>query len=86
MTSLKTATLVAAELEKAREAARFLFGEKYDARIEPWREFVRSACAKWGCGPLEVVPRLDREGSLPEQPLALFAATVDVVEERRADA
>lgn len=75
------AARIAVELEKAREAARFLFGSKYDERIEPWRVFVRNAAAKWKCSPLAVPPRLQREGAMPEQPLPLFAAVVDVSEE-----
>lgn len=78
---LKRCALLAADLEKARETARFLFGEKYEKRVEPWREFVRKAVKTWECSPLDVPLRLQQADVMPKQPLALYAAVVDVTEE-----
>lgn len=72
---------LAARLEQTRRAARSLLGERYDRHVEPWRVFVRDCCAAWKCNPLQVVPRIQREGNLPDQPLLLIAASVDVAEE-----
>lgn len=72
---------LAVRLEEACKAARTLLGDRYDKNVEPWRVFVRDCCAAWDCNPLQVVPRIQREGNLPEQPLLLIAASVDVAQE-----
>lgn len=82
MADLMQAARIAAQLEDARDSARRLFGADYAARVEPWRELVKSACAAWNCSPVEVPPRLERDGAMPDNPLLLFAAVVDEVEAR----
>lgn len=72
---------LAAQLLDSRETAQRLFGDRYNEVVQPWREFVRAACAKWGCSALHVAARMQREGTLPEKTLLLIAASVDVAEE-----
>jgi hypothetical protein len=72
---------IATELEASRAAARSLLGEKYSAKVAPWRDAVRKLAVNFGCRPIEVPLFLEAEGHLPEHPLLLFAAIVDVVEE-----
>lgn len=81
MTShLQRCAEIAAELESARKLARRLFGAEYEAKVAPWRETVSKLAAAWKCTPLQVPTRLHREGALPDNPLLLFAAVVDVTE------
>ena len=77
------AVRIARMLEDARDAARRLFGEDYEARVRPWRETVTKLAAAWGCRPVEVAPRLEREGAMPANPLLLFAAIVELSEARQ---
>lgn len=74
---------LAARLYDARDTVRRLFAERYEEKVEPWRAVVRELMAEWKCGALQVVPRLERDGNLPDQPLLLIAASVDVAEEVR---
>lgn len=77
------AARLAVKLEDARTAARTLLGHRYEETVEPWRVLVRGLCREWGCKPLQVGARLERDGRMPEQPLLLIAALVDVAEEVR---
>ena len=73
---------LAVRLHDTREFMRRLFGDEYDEKVEPWRRVVRLLCAQWECSPLSVAPHLERAGHLPEHPLLLIAASVDVAEEQ----
>jgi hypothetical protein len=84
MADLLARVRLAVQLDDARAAARLLFGDEYEARIEPWRAFVRERCRAWGCRPLQVVPRLYRDGTLPDQYIALVVASADVAAESKA--
>lgn len=80
-TRLDEAARIAALLELSRDTARRLFGADYEARVQPWRETVTKLARAWSCKPLQVPPRLEREGALPDNPLLLFAAVVDLTEQ-----
>lgn len=80
-TRLDEAARIAALLESARDTARRLFGADYETRVQPWRDTVVKLAKAWGCRPLQVPPRLEREGALPDNPLLLFAAVVDLTEQ-----
>jgi hypothetical protein len=65
-----------------RRTAKALLGDRYEAKVEPWRQLVRGLAAEWKCRALEVPLKLSEAGELPEQPLMLFAAVADVAGER----
>jgi len=79
---LMAALEIANGLEEARKAARSILGDAYDRTVEPMRELVRGLASEWKCKPLQVPLMLRRQGDLPESPLLLLAATLDVTEER----
>ena len=79
--STADAFAIATKIEETRTVAKRLLGDRYDEKAEPWRVLVRALAAEWKCSPLAVVPRLEREGRMPEVPLLLIAASADVVEE-----
>lgn len=66
-----------------RRTAKALLGDRYEAKVEPWRHMVRSLMGEWGCRALEVPLKLSEAGELPEQPLMLFAAVADVALEAK---
>lgn len=74
-------TRVAAMLEDSRTSARRLFGEDYDARVAAWRQAVRACTRIYACRPIEVPTRLESDGKFPTNPMLLFAAVADVIEE-----
>lgn len=80
---LTEAVRIARMLEDARDTARRIFRSDYEARVKPWRETVTKLAAAWGCRPVEVAPRLEREGAMPANPLLLFAAIVELSEARQ---
>lgn len=73
---------IAAEIERARKAAKMLFGDRYDLKVEPWRVVVRGLCVDWNCRPLVAVARMERDGCIPRNPLLLIAAAADVCNEQ----
>lgn len=80
-TDLARCARIAVMLEGARASARRLFGDEYEKRVAPWHQFVRKFATSNSCGPIEVPAHLERVGAMPANPLLLFAAVVDVVEE-----
>lgn len=78
---LREAEAIAAHLEGARRVARKLFGPTYEACVAPWKAHVHDLARAWGCRPIEVPPRLEREKAMPPNPLLLFAAVVELIEE-----
>lgn len=60
--------------------AKRLAGANYQERVKPWCDLVSSLAATWRCKPLEVPLRLERDGAMPEVPLWLFAAVVELTE------
>jgi hypothetical protein len=75
-----SAVRIAAQLEEARDTARRLFGLDYEERVGKWRAKVRECCEVWSCRPIEIPPTLERAGCLPKNPLLLFAAIVEEIE------
>lgn len=84
MADLEMCMKIARELEEARRVARRLFGSEYESKLVPWKATVEKLAKAWGCRPIEVPPRLEREGAMPPNPLLLFAAVVELTEAQRA--
>ena len=77
---------IARRLYEARDAARRIAGDQYLAKVRRWTDIITNAMESWGCGALDVAPRLIHEtkaagGSISAgEMLWLFAATVEVIE------
>lgn len=81
MARIARALEIARQLEDANRAARRLLGANYEEKAEGWREVVRGLMKLWDCSAVQVPPRLEKAGNMPENALLLLAAVVDVVNE-----
>lgn len=84
MADLAKCASIAERLEESRAVVERLAGANYQVRVKPWCDLVSSLADKWGCKPLEVPLRLERDGAMPEMPLWLFAAVLELTEAGRA--
>lgn len=82
MSTLKDCAEIADELLAARDVARRLFGDSYQAKVQPWCAELDLLAGEFGCRVIEVPVRLEREGCLPANPLLMFAAVVELSERR----
>lgn len=80
MSHLSKAVAISDELLAARDMARRLLGESYFAKVAPWCDFVERFSSVHACREIEVPLRLDAAGDMPDNPLMLFAAVVELVE------
>ena len=79
---------IAAKLYEARSAMRSLLGEKYPARVEVFKQYIREVMAKTGCdymmATIQIAKALaaDTTKDTGVQQGMIYAACVEISEEK----
>jgi len=85
---LNQAVEVSKKLEKARDSIKFLFQEKYEERILPWKNLIRNVSKKYKISTFQAAIKLteDRGSSIFGNDgmtvLVILSAACDLVEEK----